>query len=164
MRGAQIRRCEVRGILVSLDKLFGALKYHCLLSRYVAHSEERRSGKTKEVMETKSKFPRKQPNIMSNFNHCWRNSISQFCRADLEFSLLSYDISASINVLSVFGLVHAVDVLHEYIGSISQVVYMSEGASTHMDGTILTLACMDAFISMAVYRFCDDGVGKVRSD
>lgn len=65
------------------------------------------------------------------------------------------------DVLSIFDHVSAVVVLHEYMRYILQVVSTSKGATSHIDGTVLTLARLGAFISTAIHCFSDDGVDMV---
>lgn len=58
----------------------------------------------------------------------------------------------------------AVEVLHEYMRYIPQVCHASQDATSHIDGTELTLAQLDAFISTVIYCFFDGGVDKVGSN
>lgn len=45
-----------------------------------------------------------------------------------------------------------------YMVHIYQAVATPQGPSSHMHGTVLTLARLDAFVSTIVYCFCNDDV------
>lgn len=82
------------------DKILCALASHCLLSRYVACTENERIVKAKKVMGAKSKILRERPDRTVNFSSWRRSSDSHLFEAGFEASLLFYDISASTDVLS----------------------------------------------------------------
>lgn len=71
------------------DKHIGVLGYHCLLTRHVAHTEEQRSAKTREVMKIKLLL-RKRPDGTWDLK-CWRRiSVFPLFEAGLESSLFSF--------------------------------------------------------------------------
>lgn len=129
------------------DKLFDALGYYCLLWRSVAYTEEQRSAKTKKVLVEKSKLPRKWPDSTLDFSHWRRISVSQLYRAGIKSSFLSHDILASTGVLSIFGHVTVIEVLHEYMGYMHQVVNSLQDTSSYIDVSVLALARLDTFIA-----------------
>lgn len=92
----------------------------------------------------------------------WRwTRVAQLCRAGLEPVLLSHDIPACTTALSLFDQIIVAYAIYEYMGYISQVTDTSQGALTLIDGTMATLALLDAFISTVIYCFCGDGVDEV---
>lgn len=94
------------------------LEYHYLLSRYGAHTKEQKRAETWKVIEEKSKLLRKRPGETWDFPHLIRTSVSYLCRAGLESLILFHVIPTSTDVLSVFGHVITIEVLHEYMGYI----------------------------------------------
>lgn len=134
-------------------KLFGTPGYFCLLSRYVAHSEEERSAKRREIIEEKSKLLRKWDNGIWDYSHRRRTSIFQLCQAGIDLSFLSNEFPTSTDVLSIFGHVVAVNVLQKYVGCSPQVIGTSQSFSSCIDGRMLTLARLDAYISTVIYFF-----------
>lgn len=130
----------------SANKNFSALRYHCQLLRYVTFTEDQKSTKTKEVMDAKSKVLPLQSNGTWEFSHCSRTSIAQICQAGLEFSVLSDVIPASTDVRFIFGDKIAVDLIHDFISYISQVVGTPQGDTFHIAGAMFSLGRLHAFI------------------
>lgn len=65
-----------------------------------------------EGVEAKFKILRKLPDRPRHSSHGRRIKVSQLGCAGLEYSLLYHEIPAITNVLSIFGHVIAVEVLH----------------------------------------------------
>lgn len=101
-------------------------------------------------MEAKSKLLFKRPDGTWDFSHCRRTSVSQLYRAGLESMHLCYDIPTSAEVCFILGHVIAINLLREYIGYIPQNDGTSQVASSYIDGTVLTLAWLDAIVSTAI--------------
>lgn len=100
---------------------------------------------------------------MWEFSNEMRTSVFQHCKDGLVSSLFSVEIPASTNFLYIFGQMFAVDVLHEYVEYIPQVFDTSQGAVSRVDGTVLTVARLNVFLSTVIYCFCIDSVDKVGS-
>lgn len=119
-------------------------------------------GKRRKVMEEKSKLLQKLPDETWDFNHWKRTSISQVCRADLEFLLHFHHIPASTDVYCSFGHVISIDVINEYMRYILEDLDTSQGASSHIGSTVVSLSWSDAFFSTVVYCLCSNGVDRAR--
>lgn len=102
-------------------------------------------------MRKKPKFLLKCLKGTWDLSHCRRTRVSRLRHGGLESSLFSHHVPASTNVLSIFGHVVAVDVLHEYMEYISEVVDTSQDAFAHIDSTVLNLARLNAVISTVIY-------------
>lgn len=99
------------------DHLFKELGYHCLLSSYVAHSEEKMVSKRSEVLEAWSKLlKRRNEGHISTINWITADDTNLY-KQDMESSVRICNSEAAEDYLQLFSRDIAIQVLHKFMSS-----------------------------------------------
>lgn len=144
------------------DKHFAGLNFNCVLSRYIAHTEEQQREKPAKVSEAKSKFFRNTSHGDWDFGHCRRSTLSTLCRSGYETYIFSQNIEAYYKNIWLCGHEIGIEVLHEFIVYTPDVALSSRNDATRVDGTIHRLARLNAYratIMICHHGNCFDNVG-----
>lgn len=142
------------------DLLFTSLGYRLLHSRHIAHTEEEKQQKKEQVEDAKAKLLFKRDNGDRDFGF-WRTAdVTKLGATICPSNIGSLNEKVSEDNLQLFKHDVAVRVLHEFMGfSVSSVASSSE--SRVVEGTIATLARLDAFVATTVTCLRADGSEKV---
>lgn len=143
------------------DTLFEALGFHCLRSRYAAHSDEQVRAKKVDIQEAKKKLLNKLPSGTWDFGH-WRESdVTCMCKSGMEDAVQCRVIPFSDGTLQLFRHQIAIRVLHQFMGFDPQQPGSSASVETYVENSIVSLARLDAFIATAVVCLREDGTDTV---
>lgn len=142
------------------DLIFNCLGYDCLQSRYVSHTEDQKRSRLLQVQEAKKRLLAYAPEGELIFHH-WRTAQPK------ELSMpggppqtVDSEEQPIDGNLSLFGSEMAIRAVHEFIGFVPELQPESGTEVTFVEGSILALARLDAYVATVVTCFSDDGTDK----
>lgn len=128
------------------DLLFTSLGYRCLQSRFLPRSEIDKETRMHHVEEAIEKLLSRADNVDLNFGY-WRTANVSKLKATESASDISFFNQDASENLQLFQHDIAVQVLHEFIGFSVPSLPRSENRVKGVEGTIISLARLDAYIA-----------------
>ena len=139
------------------DLFFSSFGYDSLVTRFVPQNEEQKETRKAEVTEVKSKLLKTGADGDLMYSRWRETDIAELCRNGTLHRLGTGVVTQMEENLSLFRHDVSVEILHVFMGYIPPIPMENDEQYKSVEGTIMMLARLDAFIMTVIQCLSDTG-------